>query len=398
MMQKKEKQSVLWKHRTKKWVVFVAIAAVCIPAVVAVFQLKPEAEHPGGIEESSAKGMVVSICSVEPKTCSAIITAFGEVVPQRQVTVKSQVEGQVIFLSDRLETGNQVRKGELLVRLEQSGYRLQVAEAKNRLAAAEIDVMKEEREAKDALANWQQSGLQGEPASLLVLREPQLAAARSEMEAAKASLLYAQAMLKHTEIRAPFAAVVISRNINSGEMLFATDSIATIFGTERVEIRIHMAPHSWALLPESVRQAKVTLFDTGQSASWQAAVVGKSYNLDGQSRLRTLILQVDHPLDRTPPLLPGTFVRAEITGRPIPHLLRIPESALTQEGLVWFVDNTKRLRKNHVEPLFYDNGFVSIPVPKRGEKGPLQVAISPNASFVEGLVVQPLSERETSDD
>lgn len=397
MSQKKDKQTVLRRHKMKRWMVFVIMAAICIPAGFAAFYLKPDIDKDINAGEPATGKEIVTVRSVEPQTCGANISAFGEVVPQRQITVKSQVEGRVVFLSDRLETGNQIKKGELLVRVEQSAFQLQVAEAENRLAVARINLMKEEREAKDAQTNWKQSGLQGEPASPLVLRVPQLTAARSEVKAAQAALQYARTMLLHTEIRAPFDAVVVRRNVNQGQVLFAADEIATLFGTESVEISIHLDPGSWDLLPKNVRQAKVMVFDTGKPAGWQAAVVRKSYHLDGQSRLRTLILRVKHPMDLNPPLLPGTFVRAEITGRQVPHLLKIPQSALTKQGLVWFVDQADKLKKHHVDPLFYDNGFACIPVPTTTGKGPLRVAVFPNSSFVDGLAIQPLPQKEKSD-
>jgi len=66
-------------------------------------------------------------------------------------------------------------------------------------------------------------------------------------------------MLKNTEIRAPFAAMIIRRNINQDETLFTADEIATVFGVESVEISVHLAPANWSLLPEPVEDAEVTL-------------------------------------------------------------------------------------------------------------------------------------------
>lgn len=398
MLMKKEKPPAIRKRKMKKWLVFVLVAVVCALGIFAAFQLEPAAKKPAKSTSTTTKGMVVTVRSVEPGMYAAIITALGEVVPHKQATLKTQVEGQVVFLSDQLETGNLVKKGELLARLEPSAFQMQVAEAKNRLTAAKINVLKEEREAKEARINWQQSGIQGKPASPLVLREPQLAAARSEVEAADSSLKHAQIMLKNTEIRAPFDAMIIRRNINPGEFLFTADEIATVFGVESAEINVHIDPANWSLLPEPVEDAKVSLFDTGQSASWQAAVLRKSNHLNSKSRLRTLILQVRQPLARHPQLLPGTFVRAEITGRQVPDLLRIPETALTSQGLVWFVDGNNQLRKFHADPLFYGHNVVFIPVPKALTKIPIQVAVSPNSSFVSGLVIQPMPEKRTQDD
>jgi len=393
-----KKQPVQRRVKVKKWLFFMFVAIVCVAVGFAVFQLKPKKDTFVKAEKSETKGIVVSVHSVEPKTYAAKITALGEVVSSRQITMKSQVEGKVVFLSNKLETGNMVKEGELLLRVEQSAFQLQVAEANNRLATAKISLLKEEREKKDARTNWQLSGMKGKPASPLVLRKPQLAAAQSEVDAAKASLQYAKTMLGQTEIRAPYDAVVIRRHINSAEMLFAADEIATLFGVESVEVSIHLDPESWALLPESLQETGVTLFGTGQAASWQAVIIRKSYHLDQESRLRTLILQVQHPLECTPKLLPGTFVRAEITGRPIPGLLQIPESAFTKQGLVWLVDVKKQLHKYQLEPLFYDNGAVYVPVPETEDNSPLQVAVSPNASFVNGLHVKPSQEKGIQND
>jgi multidrug efflux pump subunit AcrA (membrane-fusion protein) len=103
-------------------------------------------------------------------------------------------------------------------------------------------------------------------------------------------------------------------------------------------------------------------------------------------------------LKNTPQLLPGTFVKAEITGRKIPGLLRIPESAFTKQGLVWFVDTENQLRKYRLEPLFYGNGVVYVSAPESTVKNPLLVALSPNSSFVDGLSVQSRPEMGIQDD
>jgi len=119
-------------------------------------------------------------------------------------------------------------------------------------------------------------------------------------------------------------------------------------------------------------------------------VVRNGQRLDAGSRLQTLFLQVAQPMAQTPPLLPGTFVRAEITGRNIPDLLRLRETALTKQGVVWFVDENNRLKPVHVKPAFYGNGVVYIHWDEENSRqNSLRVAVSPNASFASGLLVQP---------
>jgi multidrug resistance efflux pump len=64
-------------------------------------------------------------------------------------------------MSDKLRVGNIIKQGELLAQIEKSEFKIQAAEAKNRVAAAKIDLLKEELEAGQAHRNWKQSKIRG---------------------------------------------------------------------------------------------------------------------------------------------------------------------------------------------------------------------------------------------
>jgi multidrug efflux pump subunit AcrA (membrane-fusion protein) len=221
------------------------------------------------------------------------------------------------------------------------------------------------------------------------MREPQLAAARSEVKAAQAALAHAETLLGYADIRAPFNGVVMKRSVNPGESLFAGDEVAVLYDANIAEISIQLDAVQWALLHESIYDTKVILTDSQQQATWEAGVVRESRHLSRDSRQRTIFLQVKQPLRRTPPLLPGTFVRAEITGRKIHGLLCIPETALTKKGIVWFVDRHNQLQPHQFEPVFYGEGMVYIRNPENTDR-PVRIAMSPNSSFASGLVIQPI--------
>jgi hypothetical protein len=100
---------------------------------------------------------------------------------------------------------------------------------------------------------------------------------------------------------------------------------------------------------------------------------------------------VKDPLRQTPPLLPGAFVKVALTGREMDGLLCIPETAFTKEGVVWLVDGQNRLAAHETAPRFYGDGLVYIenPVP---EETAVKVAVSPNSSYLHGLLVDPVEE------
>lgn len=383
------------KRFYRKWkrpLVFLGVATLCGLVIVFVLSSKPEKSITIQKDGTQTSGMPVSVRGKEPKSYPAVVKSFGEVVPLWQTVIKAQVDGQITFLSDKLRVGSIVRQGELLVRIEKSEFEMQVAEARNRLSAAKVVLLKEQREARQARKDWKRSNIGSKPESPLVLRTPQLEAAKSELEAAQTALARGQVLLHYTDVNAPFDGVIMQSMVSLGETLFTGGEIVTIYGLDTVEVGIHLDEEQWALLPEPIVAANVRLCTPGRTlkSNWNAQVARESRHLDRESRLRTLFVQVKNPLEQIPPLLPGTFVQAEMTGRDIPGLVKIPEPALTKQGLVWFVDQENRLQPRRVDPVFYGEGVAYIRVPADIET-PIRIADSPNTSFVGGLSVNPIA-------
>ena len=183
------------RDRAKKIFVFAFIAFICSTVAMLVLVSTPRAGIADEGSRATIAAMPVSVETFTPGPHAARVRALGEAVPIWNTTLRSLVDGRIVFLSASLQPGVTVEKGEVLVRLEQSGHRMLVAEARSRLAAAKIVLLAEEREAREAEKNWHRSGLTGEPASPLVLRGPQLEAARAEIEAAEAALGHANMQL-----------------------------------------------------------------------------------------------------------------------------------------------------------------------------------------------------------
>lgn len=388
-MKKKTRKKKTGKKKTSsRWMVFAGAVTLCGIAAALVLTATPDAETK--TKETVTLGMPVTVLSVQPGNYPAVITALGEVAPLWESTIKSQVNGRIVFISDRLRVGNVVRRHELLVQLAKDRLEMDLAEAQSCLSEAVVAHLKEEREFKEARKNWEQSGIGGEPQSPLVMRNPQMTAAKSAVKAARAALKHAQVMLGQADIRAPFDGVIVQRAVNPGEMLFAGDIVTILYDMQTAQVSIHLDTGQWNLLGQPAYGAAAKLHDPLQGASWQAHMVRHSRRLEKESRLRTLFLQVDGPLQQIPPLLPGTFVRAIMTGKPIADLLRLPATALTKQGIVWFVDAENRLRRHPADPVFSARDVVYIAAP--GQMAPpLWVAVSPNSSFTHGLTVQPMA-------
>ncbi len=149
---------------------------------------------------------------VEPSAGTPILTASGYVVARRQAVVSAKIQGRLEEL--RVEEGSEVRKGEILARLESSDFEAAVQRARAAVQRAEADLAEQERllrvaerlTAERVLAEDQKEAA-----------ESRVRIARAELAQQEADLAFVEAQMQHTVIRAPFAGVVVKKMAEVGE-------------------------------------------------------------------------------------------------------------------------------------------------------------------------------------
>jgi len=112
-----------------------------------------------------------------------------------------------------------IRKGETLIRIEDSDFKVNVIRAKAGIAQAEQVLIREQAEGEIARRDYEELG-RGTP-SALALRQPQQAQAQASLLAAKAELETAELQLKRTYVRAPFDGRVRTKSSDLGQFAIA---------------------------------------------------------------------------------------------------------------------------------------------------------------------------------
>jgi len=335
----------------------------------------------------------VQVMRAEPGRYQAQLLGHGVATARFELPLSTQVGGRVELVFDSFAVGNLVSKGTVLLELEDSGYRAALASAEENLANAELTLLQEVREGLQAKGEWQASGLGDEPASDLVLRKPQLNAAQAALDNAKASVASARYDLAQTRISAPFDALITARSTAPGSFLQSGSEVGSLLSTDRVEVAIALSAQDWDSLPtlDQMRAAdwQVTLRNVENEQQWQARVLRAEQSLDTTTRQRALIVAVEQPLQQEPALLPGTFVEARIPGRAIDQLWKLPSSALSQRGDIWYVSPEQTLQSLPVQPLFTDAEAIYIAAPPTLQDRPQQILVHPLSSYLDGMQVLP---------
>lgn len=279
----------------------------------------------------------------------------GVVVPYRQIDIAAQVSGRIEYKSEQCRTGRAVKQGELLVRIEQSDYQLEVkrlseevtqADAmiaeldveletvENQIASAReqlsIDVRQLERN-KDLLSRKAASDSEVDSArrtelatrnSLQTLLDQKslLSRRRLRLESAKAlvqaNLEKAELALSRTEIRSPLDGVVVSESVEQDGYIQAGSTVISLQDSSSLDVtcKLHMRQMHWLWQGQSETASEsvgaltqaydfpdtpaTVMYDLGGTTYRWKGVVDRydGAGIDNQTRMVPCRVHVDDPL------------------------------------------------------------------------------------------------------
>lgn len=315
---------------------------------------------------------------------NSIIEGYGEVVSSETLSIQGQVSGRVVWKSQQFKVGKRVKKGTLLLRIEDSDYQATLANANKTLADAHLALLLEQRKHKRAKDNWKKSEISGKPTKL-ALREPQLEIAKSQYLAASKAVKNAETNLANTKVYAPFDAVVTARNVTNGSYVSQASAIGELKASKTAEIKIALSEREWQQLPNSLDSLHVTISSPNNSQyQWSGRVSDLALVIDQSTRTRTLTVVIDSPLAQETPLLFGSFVNVRLKGKAIPDSYVISSSSLTADGYIWF-EKESQLFKYKANTLFKNANQVGI---ARGQLDPqISLIKKPLSHYVDGMKV-----------
>lgn len=136
----------------------------------------------------------------------------GSVQPERRADLRAEVAGLVMQVLK--QNGDAVRRGDLLVRIDDTALRENLASAEAAARAATQSFEQTERQFQ-RMTTLRKSGMVS--TQQLEDAETRRNGAQSDLEAAKTRSVQARQQLQRTEVRAPFDGVVSDRKVSAGD-------------------------------------------------------------------------------------------------------------------------------------------------------------------------------------
>ena len=345
---------------------------------------------------------LVAVILAEPSDHSISVSTQGTVEPVRRVDLVAQVSGKVERVSDLFLDGRFFKAGDVLLELEKADYQFAIARAEAQEAAAAQRVAEERGRNLQAQREWRDLGTSD--ANDLFLRKPQLRAAEASLAAAKADVAAAKLALERTSVRAPFDGRLEKKLVDLGQFVAPGSVLAQIYATDRVEIHLPISNSQLALLELPLFETSVVDYPAvtlstrfgGERWQWEGKITRVEASIDRDSRVTFAIAEVRDPFggseSRRPPLTPGLFVEASISGKPITASVELPATALRGDNTVLWVNENSRLERLAVELLRREQDRVWV----RGVEAGLQIVAEQSSQLTAGAAIEIAEMRPTS--
>jgi RND family efflux transporter MFP subunit len=298
-----------------------------------------------GVFTPAIEVQVATVTQVYPSQTFTILNASGYVVPQRKAALASKVTGRLIWLG--VEEGDRVKEDQLIARLESED----VAAAKNQAAAnveaARFNLDQTKAELQDATLNFNRNkemikrGVIARATYDTALARYDKAvaaveAAEAGLKASQAALDGANVAIEYTLIRAPFDAIVLTKNADIGDIVTpigaaanAKAAVVTIADMNSLQVEADVSESNLGRI--RVGQPCEILLDALPETRLRGSV---HMIVPTADRSKATVMVKIRFVDKDPRILPEMSAKVAFLSRPVAAGDQKPRTAMNQAGLV----------------------------------------------------------------
>jgi membrane fusion protein, multidrug efflux system len=284
--------------------------------------------HPSaGLSNTAPAAVPVTAASVTQGDVPIVLEGLGAVSPINTATIRTQVQGTLE--SVEFVEGQEVKRGQVLARIDPRVYEAQVDQAEAALARDQATL----KNSKTDLARTQPLADRGfATRQLLDTQNSQVAQGQGTVELDQAALEAAKTQLSFTTVTAPFDGVTGIRRIDPGNVVQPSDMTGLVVLTQLQPIAVIFTLPSTEIpnVQKAIAagEASVDAYDASNRRKLDHGIL---MLIDNQvdSSTGTVRLKASFPNpDRT--LWPGAFVNIHLTIAVRKNAITVPLTAVQQ--------------------------------------------------------------------
>lgn len=286
----------------------------------------------------------VNVLQVSLGEAPVQIRALGTIKPYQQTSINARISSQVEYIAENSDIGSIVKKGEVLIRLDDDTYQntlklrksdLEKAKAAYQLEMGQQSVAKAEAEQLKKLS----SSFIGEVIiSDLALRAPQLAQAKADVAAAEVAVKMAQLDMEYATIKAPYNAMVTERNVSVGSLTNTQDSLITLVGIDEYRIEAAVAIDKLTSLNLKKNTNSKVQITSSTGIIREGRIIRQVASLDATTRMGRILISIPDPLgikNNAPALILGDHAEVLFKAGTLDNTVIVPRRALQPNDSVF---------------------------------------------------------------
>ena len=269
------------------------------------------------LAQAPGQAVPVEAARVEVGELSERVTAVGSLRSNESVTIRPEIAGRVVSIN--FDEGQPVEKGHELIKLDDSVYAAELAQAKAQLQLAQRNFKRIEELHERSVATGRSRD-----------------EAQSGLEVGTAAVALAQARLEKATIKAPFAGIAGLRQVSVGDYITVGQDIVNLEDVETIKADFRVA------------EKYLSAVRTGQhiqinvDAYPDRTFEGEVYAIDPRIDVggRSIVIRARVPNDEGL-LRPGLFARVALILELKEKAITVPEQAIMPRGEEQFVYTIK---------------------------------------------------------
>jgi membrane fusion protein (multidrug efflux system) len=285
------------------------------PAAEPAAAVAPQAQPGGG----QGGPVSVEVAQVKTMALQDDAQAVGTLRSRQSVSLRPEVAGRIVLIN--FAEGQRVRKGQLLVQLDDVLQKAELSQAQAQLSIARANLKRNEELVAQAFVAQR------------VLDE-----SRAALQVAEAQVALAQARLSRMRVVAPFDGTVGLRNINLGEYVKDGADLVNLEDTSQLTVDFRL-PERYQTRIAAGQPVQVEL-DALPGKSFSARVQAVDPLLDANGR--SIAVRAVLPPAPGGELRPGMFARVTTVFATNDAALVVPEEAIVPQAGKQFVIRLER--------------------------------------------------------
>ena len=326
------------------------------------------ADPDGSSETKEPEAVPVEVAELGLGSIESVLRFSTNLEAEREVEVYAEAARRVEELS--VEEGDEVAKGDLLVRLQDDEQRTTLAKAKTEYAKAKREFERQKRLFEDSL-----------------ISEQAMNDATYEIERLELEVEEAERALSYAEVRAPISGTITERRVNVGDYVTVNQQLFEMVDFDSIVARIFVPEKELPRLKEGL------IARVGSPALGDARYTGEVDRISPVVDPRSGTVKVTVDLPRAPGLRPGMYVDVELVTELHEDALLLPKRALVYDSDQIFAfrlgegDGKTTARRVLVQPVLEDKSHIEVSADGGFAPGD-RVVIAGQAGLKDGTVVR----------